>query len=488
MALRLRPGSALRIAALVAAGAVATSCVGSPPPPRKDLAAAVERTAGSDDAFEFSLWAKVEFEPVGAAPSLGHVQGEVLAEGSSRQGRGFRALVRKKPVLWKGPRGNAPPDGSEGGAVSPAEWLVVEEVPGAVRAPGHPIWFSGRSGAMDLFGGLAHALPPLGSPDTVFARISSFLPRLGEPSLVGVGEARGHPVEIYSLGPVGGKASPPAALVDSAGRAVRIASPSPTPTSLDGSGKEGLAEAAWSLLYGDIPDDSITDAIRADVRYSVSSRVFVDQIDTRIRRVETTLAILGPDAAVKVQAASDYWGFDSVGEFKIPVDTTFVAPDVQDMLRQSGFVAFVPTVVPPGLEFTGLERASAAGACDPLTLAYTGRGRSGHVRIWESPEKCGPSIPRTPNASTSSPRDSEAHRDAEFVATDTPSGARMEVRTEPDVVTAYRKVDGTWVSARAEGGISVRELVEMLDWLAPLELPIPPELSLPLPQQGPERR
>ncbi len=448
----------------------------------------MERTAGSDEAFEFSLWAKVEFEPVGAAPSLGHVQGEVFAEGSSRQGKGFRALVRKKPVLWGGPRGGKPRDGSASGAVGLTEWLVVEEVPGAVRAPGQPIWFSGRSGAMDPFGGLAHALPPLGSPDTVFARISSLLPRLGEPSLVGVGEARGHPVEIYSLGPVGGKASPPEALVDSAGRAVRSQSPSPTPTSLDGSQKEGLAEAAWSLLYGDTPDDSITDAIRADVRYSVSSRVFVDQSDTRIRRVETTLAVLGPDAAVKVQAASDYWGFDSVGEFKIPVDTTFVAPDVQDVLRESSFAAFVPTVVPPGLEFTGLERALEAGACDPLSLAYTGRGRSGYVRIWESPEKCGPSIPKTPNSSTSVTRGPEAPRAAEFVVTDTPSGARVEFRIDTDAVTAYRKVGSTWVSARAEGGISVQELIEMLDWLAPLEVPIPPELSLPLPQQGPERR
>lgn len=507
MFLRHHRSRTLLPAGLSALALVVGACVGSSPPPRRDLSTALERTASGDSMFEFSLWGRIAiYRPDGQSISPG-AAAEFHADGSARSGRGYRMTVRKRPALWyRGPSASKVPVPGEGpsgvgevtatGAGVPASWLVLEETPGAVRAPAQPLWFSGRSGAMDPFGALAYALPPLGSPDTVFARLTSFVSRFGDPELSGQSEVRGHPVDIYSLAVVSERAQPPKEVVEARRSGTPLTSPtpepggspSPSPTSLDGSLRAPISEAAWLLVWDDAPAGELTAAIEADVRYSLVARVLVDQIDNRVRRVEVSMGVRSPGSNIRVEAASDYWGFDVLGEFKIPVDTTLVSPEGQAAIRSAGFPVTAPSTMPPGLEFTGLERRPGADPCEPLSISYTGRGRAGHIRLTEVPAACGPSLPSPASPEAQSPSPISPSGRESFTLTDTPLGSRVSLWKHGESAIAYREIGNSWVTARAEGGISVEELLLTLDALTPLSVPIPHELSLPLPREGPERR
>lgn len=503
---RRRRPRALTPAGLLALALAAEACAGSPPPPRRDLASALEKTAGVEAMFEFSLQGRIGFsrDPVVAVSP--EPAAEFYAVGSGRPGRGFRMTVQKRPAMWHGgPRGyavSAGADVSTPGAQGPpraegmpGSWLVLEEIPGAVRAPGQPLWFAGRSGAMDAFGGLAHALPPLGSPDTVLTRLRSLLSRFRDPEFSGQSEVRGHPVDVYSLTVPPEKARPPDDVLEareSGGRSpspfrTSAPSPSPSPTSPDGSLRVPLSEAVWMLVYGETPASELTAAIEADVAYSLLARAYVDQIDNMVRRVDVSLGVKSPGTVVRVEAVAEYWGFDTVGEFRVPVDTTFVSPEGQEAIRAAGFPVTAPSP-PPGLEFTGLERRPGANLCEPLSMSYTGRGRAGHMRLAQVPATCGPLLPPPPASETQPGAPATVTGRESFTVTDTPLGSRLLLRRDGESMVALRELENSWVTARSDGGISVEELFSSLDGLVPLSVPIPPELSLPLPQEGPERR
>jgi len=486
-------------AAILLFAVLAQGCVGSPPPPRKDLFSAVEKSASGGEMFQF--WSSgilvLDAASEDAADRLLPLA-EYVAEGSSRAGKGYRMTLRKRPAVWRATEGidailsgqNVLPNSGEA-----ETWLSLEEVPGAVRAPGQPLWFSGRSGLMDPFGALAHALPPLGSPDTVFDRLRSLLSLFKDPELAGQAEVRGHPVDVYTLSVSGKRALPPKEAVEKVRKPPSVSqsptlpspgSPSPSPTALDGLQRLPLPEAVWLFVNGRKHPDEVTAVQETVATYSLTARVYVDQIDNRLRRVEVTLGVSGTKFRVRVESSAEFWGFDPVGEFKIPVDTTFVSPDGQTTIARAGFEVLVPSNPPAGLEFTGLERRPDANRCEPLTISYTGRGRSGHLKLIEVPSGCEPS---TSIAAQSGPAPSTKSLNSGSVSlTDTPFGSRIFFGSDPTGRVAIKKTQRSWVTAHADEGISVEELFEVVDGLAPIRVPIPPELSLPLPPEGPERR
>ncbi len=499
---RLRP-KALLFVGIVAPALVTGGCVGSPPPPQRDLSSAIQKTADTDAMFEFSISGQFTFSKGSAQMRSARPAAEFFAEGSARPERGYRMIVRKRPPVWRtdtqfstDPTEAKPQD--DAGDQSSEPWLVLEETPGAVRAPGQPLWFSGRSGAMDAFGSLAFSLPPLGSPDTVFARLGPLVAELGEPQFFGQGEVRGHPVDMYSLSLLSAKAEPPRDILDGRARSAATASsqrsgegspsPSPSPTSLDGIRRVSLSEAAWLSLHGEARPEELTSAIQSDTRYSLVVRAFVDQLDNRIRRIEVAFGARSPDARVDVDATAEFWGFDTVGEFRIPVDTTFLPPESQSAIRNAGFEVVAPSLPPAGLEFTGLEFVQGGSPCEPISMTYTGRGRAGNLRLVQVPAMCGPSIPPLPNSESRTPTPSMTERREGFSITDTPLGARVSILREGETILAFRQLEHSWVTVRAAGGVSVEEVLSTLDRLKPLVVPIPQELSLPLPPEGPERR
>jgi hypothetical protein len=510
-------------AGLLALIAVAQACVGSPPPPRRDLFSALEKTVNSESMFEFSTAGRIRYSNGGGLEPSPETEAEFYADGSSRPGKGFRMTVRKRPVLWpdgmrsvaaieskdiSSPGESSGSDGIREGGGSTESWLLLEEIPGAVRVPGQPLWFSGRSGAMDAFGALAYALPPLGSPDTVFARMNSLLSRYRDPQFSGQSEVRGHPVDIYTVSVLSETARPsrdalatlagdrrPATLAPSP-----TASPSPSPTSLDGIERVSITDAVWLTAFGSTPASELTAAVESAAYYSLVVRTFVDQIDNRVRRVEVVFGVNSPQRSAQVEASAEYWGYDTIGEFKIPVDTTFVSPEGQDTIRRAGFRVTAPSVLPPGVEFTGLEPRPGTGSCEPLAMSYTGRGRAGHLRLVEVPLECGPSIPpplspgsqtgSSPSAATGgTPGSSLATNGRKaFELTDTPFGSRISLRRDGESLVAFRQLEDSWVTLRSDAGISIEDALLALDRMVPLAVPIPKELSLPLPQEGPERR
>lgn len=471
-------------------------CVGASPPPRKDLFSAVEKSITEEAMFEFALEARLAM----ASPSLDAFDGEqdagrakraeVYVSGSSRPEKGYRALVVKRPPLWS--------EAESRSHESMEAPLVLEEVPGAVTKPGSLLWFSGRSGAMDAFGPLAFAIPPLGSPDTVFARTIGLLRTLPEPVSGGTAEVRAHPTDVYfaQMGPL--RAGPPkdAARVitgtlersggssDKAGGTTTPtstrppASVSPSPTSYDGTERLGLEEAVWRFGVGRPSEEEVTEVASSEVTYSISVRAFVDHIDGRMRRLETNLSLTGSKVSASLWAAADFWGYDPIGEFKIPVDTTFVTHSQQQVLRSLEFKPQVPGWLPPGIEFAGMESPDLSGPasrCRPVHLMFTGRGREGYVELSQAKRGCGvPTLMRPPDVPPAS--------------TETASGASLEVQRGEErssVRGTARDVEFVLV---AETGVSISEAIQIAESLQDMDIPIPAELALPPPKEGPERR
>jgi hypothetical protein len=476
-------------AAFLLALALATgSCVGSPPPPERDLFGAIEKSKADDAMFEFALAASLmatsrpASEGVsGGSPESRTSRADVFIEGSARPEKGYRALVSKRPVLW-GEKENTADGAHAAGA------LVVEEIPGAVARPGTKLWFSGRSGAMDPFGPLAYALPPLGSPDSVFDRTAQLLRTLPEARSVGQAEVRSRQTDVYETGTVQLRVEPPkdararleAALASkrdtgSQANSADKASPTPSPTGYDGPTKYPLTEAAWLFANEPLDESEVTALASSEVTVTVSVIAYVDLVDGRLRRLASYLGVIGLKRSATIQAESDFWGFDPIGEFKPPIDTTFISPTDQESLLRLEFKPVAPAWLPPGMEFTGIEipRDAVVGQkCRPIFLRFTGRGREGFIEISEAPRSCSSTFP--------SGSGDELTRTA--------SGRMVAVASNEGRLRVTGSLRETGFELTAGSGVTLAEAVKVADSLEQLEVPIPLELSLPLPKEGPERR
>lgn len=435
-----------------------SGCPGPAPPPKDDLASASLKTAESAGMFNFALEAWIEVRsPAGEVTSS-----TTRGEGSARNNEGYRMLVSSDPA----PEGEASP-------------LVLDEFPGAVRQPGSPYWFSGSSGSMEAFGPLANALPPLGTPSTATRRYESLVnasARNNPIELIGTGEVRGHSTDCYSFGITAAPISIPTP-TESPFRTPLPVSPSPTITSTatpptQSPSPKAIEEAAATVLakaarvLPSTPPGGLG-------TIKTSSYACVDQIDGRLRRIQSDLEASLHGAAINVRATMDLWGYDPSGTFNEPIDTSLIGPQEQGQIRSSPFPILGPLRLPEGLQFVSLDPAADWAPCAAKKLTFTGRGREGYFDVLQTASDCATEI--TSKASMPS-------------VTETASGITVRYGESADGYLAAMTVDGTYAQVRTKNNISKDEAISIAASLRPIRVPIPPSRSLPLPKDGPETR
>lgn len=440
--------------------ALFAGCPGPPAPPSEDLSSATAKSADTNDMFQFALEATIETR----APDGKTSRTVVRSDGSARNREGYLTVVDSDP---------GPP-----GAASP---LILEEFPGAVRSPGSPYWFSGRSGAMDPFGPLAEALPPLGPPQSAIRRFDGLVAHAASADAItnlGVHEVRGHGSDTYSF-PI---ASGPL-----------IAAPSPTP-SASSSGSSSTSTPVDPNVTSSVtpaptrptpvPEATVMLLARtaglpapptptAPGQLKSSGAAWVDQIDGRLRRIEAndTASMFG--ASIAVNASMEIWGYDPSGNYNQPIDTTLLGPSQQRLISTTPFTVLGPTRLPDGLQLVGISQEPAGWVpCPAISTSFTGRGRDGFLSVREAQAQCAGPYITIPNETL----------------TQTATGDQIRLGHQNDESIALIQRDGTLAELRAKSGISTEELVITAESLRRVNVPIPLSLSLPLPNEGPERR
>lgn len=438
----------------VLASLLLTACPGPAPPLQEDLISATTKTADTAGTFEFSIDAWIESRTPTGEISFATTRGQ----GAARSGESYRMLVTVEP---------APP-----GAINP---LVLDEFPGAVRNPGSPYWFSGQSGWMMPFGQLATALPPLGSPATLVRRFESLVTsstRKMPIEHLGTGEVRGHTVDCYRFTVISGRLAFPA--------------PSPSPFKTTSPGLEATsvtATAQASMPSPKVVEDSATSFLGqlakivpssppgGTGRIDVVANACVDQIDGRLRRIQTDIEASLHGASFSARASADLWGYDPSGNFHEPIDTTLLGPTSQELIRKSAFPIVAPMRIPNALQFVSMEPITGWAPCPGIKISFTGRGREGYLELLQTAADCALQIP-----------------DEHSSMTETASGAQIEFGRNKEGLVLTRKLESTFAQIRTKNGIDEHEALLTASSLTPLSVPIPPGLSLPLPAQGPERR
>ncbi|RIK10959.1 MAG: hypothetical protein DCC49_01765 [Acidobacteria bacterium] len=424
-------------------------CPGPAPPPKEDLASASQKTAESAGMFNFALEAWIELR----SPAGEVTRSTSRSEGSARNNEGYRMLISSDP----------------GGGETP---IVLEEIPGAVRQPGSPYWFSGASGSMDPFGPLASALPPLGSPSTVTRRYESLVnasARSNPFELIGTGEVRGHSTDCYRFGIT----TAPISIPTPTGSPFKTPSPSVvTPTAAPAPSPKAIEEAAALLLakasrvLPSTPPGGLG-------KIRTSSYACVDQIDGRLRRIQSDVEASLHGAAVNARATMDLWGHDPSGTFNEPIDTSLIGPLEQEQIRSSPFRILGPLRLPEGLQFVSLDPAADWAPCAAKKLVFTGRGREGFFDVLQTASDCAAEVTSKAPAP---------------LVTETASGITVRYGEIADGFLAAITVDGTYAQVRTKNGISKDEAISIAASLRPITVPIPSSRSLPLPQDGPETR
>lgn len=441
----------------ILAAMLLTGCPGPAPPPKDDLASASLKTAESAGMFNFALEAWIEIR----SPAGEITRSTTRSEGSARNNEGYRMLVSIDPA----PEGEASP-------------LLLDEFPGAVRQPGSPYWFSGASGSMEAFGPLANALPPLGPPSTATHRYESLVnasARNNPIELIGTGEVRGHSTDCYRFGittasisiptPTGSPfRTPPPVSPSAITSTATPAAPAPSPKAIEEAAATLLAKAARVLPS--TPPGGLG-------KIKTSSYACVDQIDGRLRRIQSDVEASLHGAAINARATMDLWGYDPSGTFNEPIDTSLVGPQEQKQIRSSPFPILGPLRLPEGLQFVSLDPAADWTPCAAKKLAFTGRGREGFFDVLQTASDCASEVAsRAPMPSV----------------TETASGITVRYGETADGYLAAMTIGGTYAQVRTKNGISKDETISIAASLRPITVPIPPSQSLPLPQEGPETR
>lgn len=433
-------------------------CPGPAPPPRDDLASASLKTAESAGMFNFALEAWIEIR----SPAGEITKSITRSEGSARNNEGYRMLVSIDPALE--------------GETSP---LVLDEIPRAVRQPGSPYWFSGTSRSMAAFGPLANALPPLGSVSTATRRYQSLVnasARNNRIELIGTGEVRGHSTDCYRFGittapisiptPTEATFKTPSPLSSSPviTSTTSPKTPSPSPKAIEEAAATVLAKAAKVLPL--TPPGGLG-------KIGSSSYACVDQIDGRLRRIQSDLEASLHGAAINVRATMDLWGYDPAGNFNEPIDTSLIGPLEQEQIRNSPYPILGPLRLPDGLQFVSLDPAADWTPCTARKLTFTGRGREGYFEVLQAASDCATEITSKPTIPS---------------VTETASGIAVRYGESADGYLAAMTVGGTYAQVRTKNGISLNETISIAASLRPITVPIHPSQSLPLPQEGPETR